>query len=350
MPEISVVMPCFNTNENLLNECVKSILSQSFADFELIIVDDGSDEGYRNVYKNEIFSDSRIKVILKENGGVSVARNHGLKYVKGRYVVFADSDDVLLPDFFSDAYKVAEKENADIVFGCNMHMNDYSKNKSQKKLSENDILKICGEQIKSLRPNMVGERLRYENGLIYVGRGPWTRLIKSELAKSVLFPEGLPICEDIIWNLKLLEKSSKVCIVKKAWYLYRLDNMSSSTKRYNRNIIKESRAGLNETKKYLDLDNSRELKAFADKSFEELNRIFYGFIGHRDFVGSPKKRRYICRNLYTKKPWNIISDNNYFRLCSLKDKIRVIMYRLHFYFMYLYLKNILVNGRRKRNS
>jgi len=335
MAQISVIMPCYNTEKKMLFKCIRSILSQSFSDFELIIVDDGSEKSYREIYKNKIFSDKRIKVLMKENGGVSTARNYGLEYVSGNYVVFADSDDILLPCFFEEAVETAVKYGADIVYGCNAHIADYKKVKNS---VQGDVSVLSGIDILSLKPNMVGERLRFNNGLIYIGRGPWTRLVKKELAVSVPFTEGLAICEDIIWNLQLLDKAQKVCIVKKAWYLYNLGNTSSSTKRFNRNIIAESKKGLEETKKYLSLNNDREFKAFNDKCFEELNRIFYGFVGHREMKASLLKKYRISSKLFSDPTWQDIGSHRYFKLCSKKDKIRCVLFKLNLYFPYLKAK------------
>ena len=339
MPEISVIMPCYNTDGKMLESCIKSVLDQTFSDFELIIVDDGSKESYREIYKKDIFKDSRIKVILKENGGVSAARNYGLKHITGEYVIYVDSDDLLLPYFFEEALNTAKSKNADIVYGCNMHMNKYNEEYAANVTAEYEIAELSGEKISDLRPNMVGERIRYENGLIYIGRGPWTRLVKREIAVSTPFVEGLAICEDIIWNLEILEKAEKVCIVKKAWYLYNLGNISSATKRYNDKIISESMNGMNEVEKRLDMQKDSEFKAFADRCAEELKRIYNGFIGHRNFDLSGNDRKLIEKKLYSEKPWNVLASGRYFRLCSKKQKLKVMMYRSRIYFSVLRFKS-----------
>lgn len=338
MPKISVIMPCYQTQKELLIECVNSILTQTFRDFEVWIVDDGSSASYRDVYHDSVFSDERIHVCLRENNGVSVARNYGLQQVQGDYVVFVDSDDVLLPEFFEQALTVAEKEHAELVYGCNMHLHRFQPSDEKKALSEDAVIVLEGKSIQAFRPRMVGERMHFENGTIYIGRGPWTRLIKRELAVSTPFPAGLAICEDIVWNLQLLNQISRACIVKKPWYLYRINNLNSSTKRYNPRIIEESQAGLEAVQEQLDMKNPAEVCALAEKSMEELDRIYSGFIGHKSCDLSAKEKREITRRLYTQPPWNVIRSQANAANAPLKKKLRILLYKTKLYFRMLAVK------------
>ena len=338
MPEISIIMPCYNTAESMLIKCVESILSQTFKDFELIIVDDGSKDEYGKIYHKIQLLDNRIMVERKENGGASSARNYGLRFVTGRYIIYVDSDDVLLPNFFEEAYSIAEKEQADIVYGCNMHMNEFAPETHFSDLTENDVSVLSESELTKLRPNMVGRRISFNNGLIYIGRGPWTRLIKSEIGLITPFPEGLAICEDIVWNLQILNKCRKGCIVKRAWYLYNMENPFSSTKRYNPNILSESRDGLTRVAELLDMQNNKEYRSFADKCFEEINRIYYGYIGHSKCCLKVSEKKHIEKILYTEYPWVIIRGIKFRSFSSIKDKARIFLYRHKLYFIYLFMK------------
>lgn len=97
MPTISVIVPVYNV-EPYLRQCVDSILGQTFRDFELILVDDGSPDGCPAICDEYAKMDSRVKVIHKENGGLSSARNAGLDVAKGKYIAFVDSDDWIHPE------------------------------------------------------------------------------------------------------------------------------------------------------------------------------------------------------------------------------------------------------------
>lgn len=115
MPKISVIIPVFNTAV-FLSECLESVLSQSLSDFEIIAVDDASTDDSSRILAEYAAKDFRIKVIrLQENKGGLQARNVGIRAATGKYTMFLDSDDCLLPGILQAAYQTAEKENADLV-------------------------------------------------------------------------------------------------------------------------------------------------------------------------------------------------------------------------------------------
>ena len=93
MPELSVIITCYNVKKEYLDECISSILAQTFPGFEVILVDDGSEEPYRTWLKQTEELDSRIRVCRQENQGVSAARNQGVYQAAGTYVCFVDADD-----------------------------------------------------------------------------------------------------------------------------------------------------------------------------------------------------------------------------------------------------------------
>ena len=115
MPKVSIIVPVYKA-EQYLHRCVDSILSQSFTDCELILVDDGSPDKSGKICDEYASRDSRIQVIHKQNGGVSSARNAGLEVAHGEYVWFVDSDDWIDNDSLKEIYNIMDKTNADICF------------------------------------------------------------------------------------------------------------------------------------------------------------------------------------------------------------------------------------------
>lgn len=113
-PEVSVIVPIYNV-ERYLRNCIGSILAQSFKDFELILVNDGSTDNSKEICDSLAKQDSRIKVIHKGNKGVSHSRNQGIAISRGRYICFVDSDDEVEPNYLKELYVQAEKYAADIV-------------------------------------------------------------------------------------------------------------------------------------------------------------------------------------------------------------------------------------------
>lgn len=114
MAKISIIIPVYNT-ELYLEKCLQSVAEQTFTDFEVILVDDGSKDRSGEICDAFADKDKRFTVVHKENGGVAVARNFGLKHAKGQYVTFVDSDDILLPNYLSDM-EVLLGPKTEIVF------------------------------------------------------------------------------------------------------------------------------------------------------------------------------------------------------------------------------------------
>lgn len=121
----SIIVPVYKV-EKYINECVDSILSQTFSDFEIILVDDGSPDNCGKMCDEYALKDDRIKVIHKENGGLSDARNKGMEIAKGEYVLFLDSDDKLFDDFVLKNIfdKLMEKDNPDLFLTCESNFKD----------------------------------------------------------------------------------------------------------------------------------------------------------------------------------------------------------------------------------
>ena len=111
---ISIIVPVYNA-ELYLDRCIKSILNQTYREFELILIDDGSTDSSLSICKNYASQDSRIVIISKKNEGAGLARNEGLKIANGDYIGFVDSDDYISPDMYREMYRKAIENDADIV-------------------------------------------------------------------------------------------------------------------------------------------------------------------------------------------------------------------------------------------
>ena len=112
--QLSIIIPVFNV-EKYLEECINSVLQQTFSNFEIILVDDGSTDSSGNICDLYSQKDRRIQVIHKENGGLSSARNAGLRIAKGKYVGFIDSDDWISETMYQHLYEEAEKAAAEAL-------------------------------------------------------------------------------------------------------------------------------------------------------------------------------------------------------------------------------------------
>lgn len=162
---------------------------------QILLIDDGSEESFRSEIRDIARLDERIKVITQSNLGVSAARNEGIKHSKGKYLTFVDADDVLVPYFFSEAVHLCEKENVDFLIGGNTLLDNEEFNEEKQKQIPINYRIISDIEKESFKCNSVGELKYFGNMKGYYGRGPWTRLIKREIAENTLFNTELKIEE-----------------------------------------------------------------------------------------------------------------------------------------------------------
>ena len=179
--KISVIVPVYNV-EQYLYKCIDSILSQSFQDFELILVNDGSIDNSARICDEYAQNDKRIRVIHKENGGVSQARNVAISLAIGEYIAFVDSDDYVLPNMYENLVSTAINTNADIV-KCGFIVFDDCGNCKESKTFNSNLTFDNREDGAYLLTQL------YFDSILY--KVPWNAVYASNLVKSVKFPEGL---------------------------------------------------------------------------------------------------------------------------------------------------------------
>lgn len=130
MSRLSVIVPIYNA-ERFLKKCIESILDQSFTDFELLLINDGSKDGCGDICLEYVGKDSRIRYIYQENGGASSAKNNGLRNSRGEYCAFVDSDDLIDSDYFLNMFRGIEEYNADLCVG-NIAFENYETHSTRK--------------------------------------------------------------------------------------------------------------------------------------------------------------------------------------------------------------------------
>ena len=146
MPKISIIIPIYNL-EKYLDKCIKSILNQTFKDFELILVNDGSTDKSGVICDNYKKVDDRIVVIHKENGGTSSARNIGIDIARGKYIGFVDGDDYIHENMYYELYENLIKNNSDISICKFVRVYD----NSEMKFSNNNLLEENYSNIEALK-------------------------------------------------------------------------------------------------------------------------------------------------------------------------------------------------------
>lgn len=222
--QISIIVPIYNI-EAYIKQCIDSIIRQSYRNIEIILVDDGSKDRSGAICDEYAQIDSRIKVIHKQNGGVSSARNVGLDHAKGDYIMSVDPDDWVEPSFCEDAIEMINKYDVDIVvFGYkSRYLNKAVEHKTtHPRLLERD------EAIRHLvlldEPSMISHQ--------------WNKIIKKNLFEHLRYPEGM-IYEGTSISYRLFYQVSHIYLSDKLLYNYRM-RMSSQVGTANRKRIKNS--------------------------------------------------------------------------------------------------------------
>lgn len=212
-PEFSIIVPVYNA-EKYLDECVHSVLRQSYGDFELLLVDDGSLDSSPAMCDRFSSSDSRIKAIHTENGGASKARNTGLDYASGAYIIFLDSDDYWDN---KDALRIlsnsiSENQCDILMFGCT----DWNTVTGEKKITR------CDYDLHLLAENDIEKSLHYLFSNKLLPGGPTVFTVKAALIRqmNLRFKEGIQ-AEDYDWVLSLFCGCSSVSAVNEPFYIYR---------------------------------------------------------------------------------------------------------------------------------
>lgn len=211
MSSISIIAPVYN-GIKYLEGFLESVLSQTFEDFELILVEDGSEDGSAYLCDEYAKKDSRIKVIHKEHKGVSAARNRGIEIAQGEYIMFADCDDRIHPDICRVFYDAAEREKADICMGCAIEGEVY----------ETQIFKQIGNNSYECISEKEDRLKRIYNSDKHKYWVVWCKLYRKELFDKVHFEEGKKY-EDNALVFRLLYAANKILDFDETFYFYQIN-------------------------------------------------------------------------------------------------------------------------------
>ena len=214
MPVVSVICPVYNA-EKYLARAVKSVLAQSFEDFELILVDDGSTDGSGELCAAFAAEDKRVRVIHQANGGVSRARNAGIDSARGEYIAFIDSDDYVFPYWLSDLYEAIVAQGADIS-----RAGHYSVGESQfadaAPKSANDLRGCIPTPFKA---GVLSGEEYFHTLAEWCACTIWGQLCKAELQKQCLFPQGR-LAEDISVCVEQSQLAKRVVFISRIAYCW----------------------------------------------------------------------------------------------------------------------------------
>lgn len=206
---ISVVVPVYNV-EKYLTKCIQSIRNQTHHDLEIILVDDGSTDCSGGICDDFQKKDVRIKVIHKENGGLSDARNAGIDAAKGEYIAFVDSDDFIHPEMYTTMLRIMEGDKADIAV-CGI--------KNVPETEEIDYNLTVPGQSDKVFTGLDMQYMYFEENFAMTAVVAWNKLYKKELFHQVRYPKG-KIHEDEYTTYRLTYPCKRISYIDTPFYYY----------------------------------------------------------------------------------------------------------------------------------
>ncbi len=245
-PLISVVVPIYNV-EQYLKRCVDSIRCQTYSNLEIVLVNDGSTDNCGKICDDYQKKDNRIKVIHKKNGGLSDARNVGIKIVHGEYITCIDSDDFISSFFIENLWTVVQKSKCEIATSWFV---DYYEGDDIPEAKKVDI-----EDIRILSREEFYKKLLYQDG---VEISAWGKLYKSDLFCGVEYPVG-KLYEDISTTYLLIEKVDKIAVISNVDYYYLQRKTSIAQEKFS-------------IKKMDAINNMNDFKNFIIKKYPLLKK------------------------------------------------------------------------------
>ena len=321
MCEISIIVPVYDV-EKYLKKCVDSILNQTFKDFELILVDDGSPDNSGAICDQYAEKDSRVRVIHKENGGLSDARNAGIEVARGKYLGFVDSDDFVNEDMYKQLYTSIIENNADLSI-CGIF--DLYEGKTPIKKTEKKLL------------------LNRNEAMIMIFHGneisvhAYNKLYKKEIFESLRYPVG-KYHEDSYIIVNVLDRCKKIAInTKQMYYYYHRDGSITGQKFSNKQL------------EYIDAWEKNELlvKGRSQKLDEAAHqRVCFANFLMLDKIIASKQDKVVpaTQNIvkYLKSNYLFIMKNSIFAK-KRKVSMSLLMIGLNFYKIPSIIQNNLIN-------
>ncbi len=309
---ISIIIPVYNA-EYWLEECLNSVINQTYANLEIILVDDGSSDNSGRICDEYATKDKRIKVIHTENRGVSSARNTGLDLAQGDYVSFIDSDDFVDKDYIFAMHQKSIETNAGLVF-CH-----YSK------FVEGKTIPI-DEKI----PELINVNIKDDNFLYFIHRffnfnqsifgGTWRVLFKENILHTIKFVPDIKVSEDLLFLLHVILKAKRIASVKEHLYFYRQTNHSVTSK-YKKNFLSSQLSLYRELKKIFDAFDNVQSKQI----FETYSCLLCYYLFSNEVKFKQQNRRNNIKEIRESALYKHFCLKNGLKIYGLKNKLKFLI-------------------------
>ena len=317
---LSIIIPIYNSEEKI-ERCVLSVLKQTYSDFELILIDDGSKDRSLDICHNLAKQDNRIRVYSHQNHGVSYTRNKGIDLAKGEYIQFIDSDDYIDEKMCQTLVNTIEKSNSDlIVCGIEEIYLDHL---------HTVVPDVCGtvsvQKLSNEFPNI------FKNSLL---NGPVNKLYIKERIQSG-FPEDMSLGEDLIFNLNYIRNCKSITFIQDCLYFYDIRE-NSLNRTYRQDSIEIAEFLYVESLKFIEEFHVGEIaKKHVSETFVKF--LFYGMSDVYAKSSMNEKERKDCVK-YWMRNQNVVQALKIVDMPQLKQKVAVFLYKHQL----LYLFNLMM--------
>lgn len=312
---VSIIVPVYNASE-FITKCIESVINQAYKDFELIIINDGSTDNSLEICQSFAIQDKRIKIVNKENSGVSTSRNIGIKESSGEWIMFLDADDWLENNCLSICVQKINETEAELL--CFNHYTNTELSEWKMIPITDGLITNKNNGLKSLSLSMMYPHFYFIKNNIQVGsiRAVWGKFFKSDIIKqnNILFDQNIKIAEDAIFCLDYISQINKAVLINNYLLHYRVHN-ASIMNRYQKDIVAINEEILKafyvRFKSQIIIDND-VLKSYCGNAIECLFRALKLNILHKENKSSLKtKLKEISILLQNKHLQTAFSCDNY---------------------------------------
>lgn len=335
---ISIILPFYHVKREYMEECMKSIREQTYENWEIIIVDDGSEEG--DAQWLDTYIAPQVRVVHQKNAGVSAARNRGIQEASGEWIYFCDPDDIMMPNELDELYSIAKESKSDIAV-CGYVTTDYD-DRSMRINSELGTKQIDYiSDMRNLQWELIAPGIMTQNYKLsfhnYSLCFPWGHLYKKECIKEIEFPLGLHPGEDRVFNIIACGNAKRMVMTNEKLHVYRIGY--GVTGRYNANSLNNSRKTKELIRKLVsdDINSILYKNAMAKYEADEMAYLMKWHFFHKD---NPLKRNERIKQFHK----YIKSDMQYYpkyvdlKTLTRKQKILLLVYKTRMiYFIELFI-------------
>lgn len=280
LEKVSIIVPAYNC-ANQIRHCIDSLINQTYKNIEIIVINDGSTDNL-NMIVDE-YSDNRIKYYEQDNSGPSSARNKGIKYSNGEYIVFVDADDRVNKSFIEYLLNSIKKNKSDIA--CCGYI--YEDNEKNVQLKLNEFLSM---NVNTSKENFIDCVLSGLGGVL------WNKIFRKDIIEKnrITMDESIFMCEDLLFILEYLKYSEKVSIIDKYLYIYNAMNEGSISFKANSRYLKNNIVVIKRIKSELlklNISNNKIDSIISTRIYNMINNLLKkesNFTSRKDIENSIK--------------------------------------------------------------